>query len=72
MAELTTVNIKNVVQGMERINDVLPDVNADAMAALTFVLVETAVETGVSLDDVKANLEIAWRSRSEAARQVMS
>ena len=72
MAELTTVNIKNVVQGMERINDVLPDVNADAMAALTFVLVETAVEAGVSLDDVKANLEIAWRSRSEAARQVMS
>ena len=72
MAELTTVNVKNVVQGMERINGVLPDVNADAMAALTFVLVETAVEAGVSLDDVKANLEIAWRSRSEAARQVMS
>lgn len=68
----TITNVKNVTEGMSRIADALPDNPADALAALTFCLVELAVEANVPIKDVHNNIDRALTSRTAAARKALS
>jgi hypothetical protein len=68
----TMANIKNVVESMGRITDVLPDDPEDALAALIFCLVDVAVKSGVPVEEVRNNIDTAIRARTEAARKAFS
>lgn len=68
----TITNVNNVVAGMQRISVALPDAPEDALAALTFCLVELAVEANVPIKNIHDNIDRAMNSRREAARKAMS
>ena len=69
---LPSINVKNVTAGMRRIADALPDAPADAMAALTFVLVELAVEFNIPIESVHEGIDTASSTRPVAARKALS
>lgn len=68
----TITSVKNVVEAMGRITEVLPDEPADALAALTFCLVDVGVKAGLPVEDIRDNINTAIRARTEAARKAFS
>lgn len=65
-------NIRRILEVMESIADVLPADRQLAFDALTFSLVDAAINAGITIDGIGANIEKVLRAREAAVRQAMS
>ncbi|HEX5933762.1 MAG TPA: hypothetical protein VFY63_06325 [Pseudorhizobium sp.] len=67
-----TKDIRPVLEAMEQINDALPADPGIAFEALSFAIIEAAVDLEISREDLHANIDQLLDARLAAARQMMS